>query len=149
MSIKAHKMQYISNQPILNVGIQPIAFAAKYYEQYKNVYHDCFYEMRKALNLQPYNCCDFIDECLKQNIFLLTQSDKLIGAVSICCNEIDDLIVSKAYQRKGYGKQLLHFAINHLLRKNRVPILHVADWNRAAMALYKNNGFIITKTYEC
>ena len=102
--------------------------------------------MRKALDLQPYNCCDSLDECLKQNIFVLVKNNKLIGAVSICDNEIDDLVVNKEYQRKGYGKQLLIFAVNYLLNESKKPILHVAAWNKNAVKLYENHGFIITKT---
>ncbi|MBS4535710.1 GNAT family N-acetyltransferase [Clostridium sp. D2Q-14] len=71
----------------------------------------------------------------------------MIGSVAIYGNEIDDLIVSKEYQKKGYGKKTLIFAINRMQQKNISPIiLHVADWNQGAIKMYLNNGFKITKT---
>ena len=149
MPIKAYEMQYVGDARISVLEISPIKFEAKYYNQYKDLYHSCFYEMRKALDLQPYNCCDFLDECLTQNIFLLVIDSELIGAVSISDNEIDDLIVNERYQRMGFGKHLLRFAVNRLLLENKKPILNVADWNKGAILLYKNNGFIVNRTYEC
>lgn len=73
--------------------------------------------------------------------------NQLTGSVAIYGNEIDDLIVAKQYQQKGYGQGLLRFAVAHMQREDISPImLHVADWNRGAMELYTKNGFRIIKT---
>ena len=58
--------------------------------------------------------------------------------------EIDDLIVNPKFQGKGYGKQLLLWALEHV-DTERV-ILHVAEWNKRAVKLYTKNGFEIIET---
>ena len=60
-------------------------------------------------------------------------------------NEIDDLIVNKKFQHKGYGKQLLLWGMQCIRSKNNEPIvLHVAEWNKDALSLYNKVGFEIT-----
>lgn len=82
-----------------------------------------------------------------ENIFILEIDNHLAGSVAIYKNEIDDLFVAKSYQRKGYGKGLLRFAVARMQRMGVSPIiLHVADWNRGAISLYTKNGFRIVKT---
>ena len=73
--------------------------------------------------------------------------NEIIGSVACYGNEIDDLIVNKKYQHKGYGRQLLLWGMNHIRVKNDEPILlHVAEWNQDALRLYQNTGFEITNT---
>lgn len=58
-----------------------------------------------------------------------------------------EAVVAEEHQKKGYGRQLLWFAVSYLQKKNCSPILlHVADWNQEAVELYRKNGFVITKT---
>ena len=57
-------------------------------------------------------------------------------------DEIDDLIVNRKFQGQGYGKQILLWALEHM--KTERVILHVADWNKKAIELYKKTGFEIT-----
>ena len=72
--------------------------------------------------------------------------DEILGSVTCYGNEIDDLIVNKRFQRKGYGRQLLFWAMRHIQERNNEPItLHVAEWNRNAVALYRKIGFEISK----
>lgn len=45
---------------------------------------------------------------------------------------------------KGYGKQLLLWGIQCIRKSNNEPIiLHVAEWNKDALMLYKKVGFEI------
>jgi len=63
----------------------------------------------------------------------------MIGSVACYGNEIDDLIVNKIFQNRGYGKQLLLWGMNHIRQKSNEPILlHVAKWNEKALMLYEN-----------
>lgn len=121
----------------------------KDYDEYKRIYEDCFFDMRTALALTPINCCDGQEELFqkREEIFILEIDDLLIGSVAIYGNEIDDLIVAKEFQRKGYGQLLLKFAVSYMQKNNVSPIsLQVADWNQGAIIMYQKNGFQIVKT---
>jgi len=146
MDVVAYTMKYEGKQIYSDLELVP--FEEKYYNEYRDIYHECFYEMRKALELQPYNTCDSLEQLLakKNDVFLLILKNKLIGSVAIYGNEIDDLIVAPQFQNKGYGKQLLEFAINLLqTRKAESIVLGVAEWNQKAILLYKNNEFVVSK----
>ena len=69
-----------------------------------------------------------------------------IGSVGCYGAEIDDLIVNKQFQNKGYGKTLLLWAVHHIRTYTDEPItIHVAEWNQNAVKLYMKNGFVVTK----
>ena len=145
--IVAHTMEYKGGLVQSDMILEK--YTDVYYEAYKNIYEDCFHIMRMELGLYPIDDCDSRDELLKKrnDIFLFIINNILIGSIAVYDNEIDDLIVAKEYQRKGYGKMLLNFAIAHMQEDGIFPIiLHVADWNRNAIDLYLKNGFVITKT---
>ena len=117
MSIIAHTMQYIGGE-MPSPSIALRRYLDMDYPIYREVYNDCF-----------------------------EVDNKLAGSVAIYGNEIDDLIVARQYQRKGYGQGLLRFAVARMQRGGIFPImLHVADWNRGAIELYTKNGFCIIKT---
>ena len=82
-----------------------------------------------------------------KDIFLLVSGEEIIGSVACYGSEIDDLIVNKKFQNKGYGKQLLLWGMNHIRQISNGPILlHVAKWNEKALKLYEKVGFNITNT---
>ena len=148
MSIIAHTMQYTGGEmPSPSIALR--RYLDTDYPIYREVYNDCFADMRRALGLHPVNCCDgrgILAE-KSENIFIFEVDNKLAGSVAIYGNEIDDLIVARQYQRKGYGQGLLRFAVARMQRGGIFPImLHVADWNRGAIELYTKNGFCIIKT---
>jgi len=145
--IIAHEMKYEGENVTSNIDV--INYSDEYFEEYRNVYEECFYEMRTALELYPINGCDTREQLAdkKSDIFLLLKNSELIGSVAIYKKEIDDLVVAKKYQSQGYGKQLLFFAINYMQRNRIEPItLLVTDWNKNALNLYSNNGFKCIKT---
>lgn len=124
-----------------------IPFEEKYFLAYMHIYNECFYEMRKTLDIEPYN---FLSDYKQmkgkiKDIYLLAEDEEIIGSVACYGNEIDDLIVSKKFQHKGYGKQLLLWGMQCIRKKNNEPIvLHVAEWNKDALMLYRKIGFEIT-----
>ena len=146
MDVVAYTMEYRGS--FINSDLVLIPFDEKYYEEYRDIYHDCFHEMRKSLGLKPYNACDSVEQLQskKDDIFLLIIDGEMVGSVAVYGNEVDDLIVSRKFQNQGYGKKLLAFAIGLLQKRNIYPIvLGVAEWNQKAIALYQNNGFIVTE----
>lgn len=79
-------------------------------------------------------------------VFLLLCNEEIIGSIALKDNEIDDLIVDAKYQSQGYGKQILLWALENI--KNEKIILHVAEWNKKAIELYRKNGFEIINTIK-
>jgi Acetyltransferases len=146
MDVVAYTMQY--EGPHITSDLTITTFEAKYYETYRAIYYDCFYEMRKELGLQPFYACNSIEQVLgkKDSIFLLLNENEIVGSIAVYGNEIDDLIVAQKFQNQGNGKRLLEFAISFMQKQNIVPIiLHVAKWNQNAISLYKNTGFVISE----
>lgn len=125
-----------------------VPFQKEYWNEYMKIYNECFYKMRKALEIEPINF--YYDYSQIKNkikdIFLYLQNGVIIGAVSCYENELDDLIVEKSFQRQGIGQKLLHWGINHIKEQGYEEIiLHVAEWNQNAVKLYLKNGFSIKK----
>ena len=61
-----------------------------------------------------------------------------VGIVSVYGSLIENLYVLPAEQRKGYGSQLLHYAIQQCAG---TPSLWILDNNAGAYRLYSRNGF--------
>ncbi len=125
-----------------------VPFQKEYWNEYMKIYNECFYKMRKALEVEPINFYyDYsqIKDKIK-DIFLFLQNGVIIGAVSCYENEIDDLIVEQSFQGQGIGQKLLLWGMNHIREQGYEEIiLHVAEWNQNAVKLYLKNGFSIKK----
>ena len=148
MEIFAHEMQF-HKEFIDQSNIHCIPFDFQYFQEYMDIYNECFYEMRKSLDIEPYNYLSDYGQISEKanNIYLYIHNDEIVGSVACYGNEVDDLIVNKKYQNNGYGKQLLLWGMHYIRKNNDDPIfLHVADWNQNALNLYKKVGFEITNT---
>ena len=148
MEIIAYEMKY-EKEPIEKSDIKCIPFSQKYFQQYMKIYNACFYEMRKSLDIKPYDFLSDYEQIREKskNIFLLISETEIIGSVACYGSEIDDLIVNKKFQNKGYGKQLLLWGMNNIRQSSNESIsLHVAKWNEKALMLYEKVGFNITNT---
>ena len=125
-----------------------VPFQKNYWEEYMRIYNECFYKMRKELEVEPLNFYyDYSQIKDKINdIFLYLQNGGIAGAVSCYGNELDDLIVGKSFQGQGIGQKLLLWGMNHIKEQGYEEIiLHVAEWNQNAVELYLKNGFSIKK----
>lgn len=146
MEVIAYEMKYFENN-LAKTDIHCIPFEQRLFPQYMQIYNECFYEMRKALNIEPYDFLQNYQQIAEKakDIYLLMEYEQIVGSVACYGNEIDDLIVSRKFQHKGYGKQLLLWGMQHIRQSNSNPItLHVAEWNKEALKLYKSVGFEIT-----
>ena len=145
MEIIAYEMKY-GNAGVEKSDIVCIPFEASFFQEYMSIYNECFYEMRKALDIQPYHFLNSYNQIADKvkDIYLLIYQGEIVGSVACYGNEIDDLIVNKKFQRRGYGKQLLLWGMQHIRENSNEPItLHVAKWNNNALMLYKKVGFEI------
>lgn len=144
MSFIVYEMDYTGDT--INEDIRLRNFTDSDYDEYKKLYEDSFFEMRKSLGL-PRECCKSCDEIssLSDSIFILEENGSIFGSVAVYSNEIDDLFVSEEHRKNGYGCRLLRFAVEYLQKRNAERIfLHVADVNRNAVTMYLQNGFVIT-----
>ena len=147
MEVIVYEMKYVHDQTE-NSDIVCIPFEESFFQEYMKIYNECFYEMRKALDIHPYNFLNDYKQIAEKvkDIYLLIDQGEMIGSVACYGNEIDDLIVNKKFQHKGYGKQLLLWGIQKIREKNKEPVtLHVAEWNSNAIRLYEKAGFEISK----
>lgn len=146
MEIIAYEMEFLS-KITEEVDINLEIFSDDFYLEYEKIYNECFFDMRKILDVEPYNFYSSIEQLddKKQNIYILCSGNTIIGSVACYGNEIDDLIVNKKYQNRGIGRQLLLWAIKHIRSNNYDKItLHVAKWNEKALKLYLDNGFKVS-----
>lgn len=129
-------------------GLLCIPFQKKYWNEYMQIYNECFHEMRKDLEIEP---TDFYSDYSQMkekadNTYLCLQNGVIAGAVSCYGNELDDLIVNKSFQRRGLGEKLLLWGMKHIKEQGYEEIvLHAAEWNQHAIKLYLKNGFTIRK----
>ncbi len=148
VEVIAYEMNY-DKASVEQSAVTCIPFEMQYFEQYKSIYNECFYDMRKALEIEPYNFLNDFGQIREKadDIYLLMKDSEIIGSVACYGNEIDDLIVNKKFQKRGYGKQLLLWGMQQIRKKNADPItLHVAEWNRNALRLYKSVGFEVVSS---
>ena len=148
MEIIAYEMKYENDVIETDHGIECVLFDETYFQEYRNVYNECFYEMRKVLGVEPYNYLHDYGQIREkaEDIYLLIIEGEIVGSVACYGNEVDDLIVNKKFQHQGYGKKLLLWAMQKIRKESHEPItLHVAEWNQNALKLYRTVGFEISK----
>lgn len=125
-----------------------VPFQEKFWNEYSELYNECFYEMRKDLGIEPYNFYSEYSQFQgkETDTFLCLADDKIVGGISCYGNEVDDLFVNKSFQREGWGKQLLLWGMHYIKEQGYDEIiLHVAEWNRHAIELYQKAGFYVKK----
>ena len=74
---------------------------------------------------------------LGKQLFMLIDKSP-VGIVSVDGSIIENLYVLPSEQRKGYGSQLLDYAIRHC---TGIPRLWILNRNEGAYRLYFQNGF--------
>lgn len=70
-----------------------VPFLKRCWNEYMKIYNECFYKMRKALEVEPINFYDDYSQIKDKikDIFLYLQNGVIVGAVSCYENELDDL----------------------------------------------------------
>ncbi|MBR4223824.1 MAG: GNAT family N-acetyltransferase, partial [Oscillospiraceae bacterium] len=130
-------------------AISPVPLDAGRIAEYKRSYNAAFRPMREALGIAPFDWYTDDGELpdKAEDIYVLTDGEELIGSVACYGNEIDDLFVSETHLRRGYGRELLLWAMDCIRSRGYDEIvLHVAAWNEGAVRMYRREGFVITKS---
>ncbi len=78
-------------------------------------------------------------EMSQGKLFYMLIDQNPVGIVSVCGNLIENLYVLPAEQNKGYGTELLRYAIE---KCDGNPTLWILSNNKSAYHLYSKNGFI-------
>lgn len=119
----------------------------KFYEQYRGIKNECYYEIQRSNDIKPYTY-PFSDEEREQllknreNVYLVLDNDQIVASVTIGDGEIDNLMVAPTHQGKGYGKKSLQFAMNNMLDQgyDEIRICYM-EGNASAEKLYFSLGF--------
>ena len=103
--IIAYEMSFKGEIPYIG-EVSCIPFQEKYWSEYMQIYNECFYEMRKALEIEPINFySDYSQmEDKSESTYLYLQNGIIAGAVSCYGNELDDLIVNNSFKSRAWVK---------------------------------------------
>lgn len=130
-----------------------VSYQSKYFGQYVHALRESFYELRSSNDFEPYYCCEPNQEKQeelehnKDHIFLLLDGERLAASFVANGDSIDDVFVVPAYQGRGIGKKMMHYAVNTVLDSGKGPAeLSAIAWNVKALHLYQSIGFRISKT---
>ena len=82
-------------------------------------------------------------------------SNEIVGFIIIIQDREDrvnliNLVISKQYQNKGYGSNLLKYTLNKIKEMNNIEVivLNVNSKNKVAIGLYQKFGFRIVQKIE-
>src|SRR5262245_26727940 len=80
------------------------------------------------------------------NYYGIFQNDELVAVSGermkmSDCTEVSAVVSHPLHVGKGYAKQLVAFTVNKIFDQNKIPYLHVAESNVAAIRLYQSLGF--------
>ncbi|MBP3655521.1 MAG: GNAT family N-acetyltransferase [Clostridia bacterium] len=76
-----------------------------------------------------------------KQVFLMTAGGCPVGVVSVAGSLIENLYILPEYQNRGYGSQLLEYAIGLC---SGAPTLFILSNNARAQRLYERRGFRLT-----
>ena len=143
----AHEMRLL--KPVHERStVSLVPYTSKYQKAYKQMYNACYHKMREILDIHPYDYIQddsFFDSGM-DSVYLFIKDGLLVGSVALKENEIDDLIVAPKFQGCGIGREILLWALEHI--SSEPVVLHVAEWNKRVIRLYRNCGFEITNTFD-
>ena len=76
----AYEMYWNKHEiPVSDINCVP--FAEAYFEEYKNIFNACFYPMRKALDIEPYNWYSEYSQMADKasKVYLLLEDGQIVG----------------------------------------------------------------------
>ncbi|MGG2016320.1 GNAT family N-acetyltransferase [Bacillus sp. S10(2024)] len=128
-----------------DVDIEFIPYEDKFYKQYAECRAECFYDIAVKNDFRPYviPLSEQDKKALSNKpIYVTLHNEQLVGAVTAQDGYLDHIMVSPAYQGKGYGKKITQFGINKALSKGATSVqLCYIEGNSKAENLYRLLGF--------
>ena len=124
---------------ITNVDESNIADAGRIHSESWKESHGSFCSAEFVEKHTPAAQADFLRQEMNtgKTIYMLIDNYP-VGIVSVYGSLIENLYVLPSEQRKGYGSQLLHYAIQQC---TGIPCLWILNNNEGAYRLYAMNGF--------
>lgn len=88
----------------------------------------------------------YVPQAIKEveTLLVMTQYDQLIGFLGMNKTFIEMLFIDPIYRNKGYGKQLIQYAIKH----KHAQEVSVNEQNPNALGFYEKMGFMIYRRSE-
>ena len=127
---------------IIKVDEASIADAGRVHSESWKESHRSFCSAEFVEKHTPAAQADFLRrEMNSGKTFYMLIDNYPVGIVSVYGSLIENLYVLPSEQRKGYGSQLLHYAIQQCAG---TPCLWILNNNEGAYRLYAKNGFIDT-----
>ena len=127
---------------IIKVDEASIADAGRIHSESWKESHRSFCSAEFVEKHTPAAQADFLRrEMNSGKTFYMLIDNYPVGIVSVYDSLIENLYVLPSEQRKGYGSQLLHYAIRQCAG---TPCLWILNNNEGAYRLYAKNGFIET-----
>ena len=127
---------------IIKVDEASIADAGRVHSESWKESHRSFCSAEFVEKHTPAAQADFLRrEMNSGKTFYMLIDNYPVGIVSVYGSLIENLYILPSEQRKGYGSQLLDYAIQ---RCSGIPCLWILNNNEGAYRLYSKNGFIET-----
>lgn len=124
------------------------------FESYLENRAAAFLSVNQLIDSRPHDERERRDEILKwtttnkENIWLFWKDQKLAGSVTLYDGFFDELFVSPDFKGKGVGKDIVHWALNRVIKQGHNPCLCVVTNNVPASNLYQSVGFNVAQTLE-
>ena len=145
MSFTVFEMEY-KGSGFEKSGIECIPYDGKYFAEYQRIMNEGYHDLRKAIQVEPYDCMEGLEALQEEEVpcvYLLVRDGKLIGSIGVYGNELDNLVVAKEYQNRGFGTRLMLWGMERIREQNAEPItLSVVQWNKKAKRIYDRLGFL-------
>lgn len=147
LDFSSEVMYYFGNSCMAsNAEIRP--YMEDDYLEHRTVIREAFHRMQADLKLESEDYVyppnegekkEFLDTMEER--YSMIVDNKIVGALLLDDEEIDDIAILPAYQRKGYGTQLLHFAVNKIREKYEPPVKLWCIVGNHAKEMYLKEGF--------
>lgn len=153
-------LMYYRGGKLPEPGLEVRLYDDALFVEHNRLINECFAPLREQNDIKPYRIYadDAADdqelrkktaEAHRENSWFFYHRGQLVGWAELDGAEIDTIAVASEHQRKGYGRQIMHYCINYLLDKGYNPVqLHVIETNVCAKRLYESIGFELIETYE-